>query len=562
VPPHTPTRSSVLSRTPTTAPSSLDVGAEQAHLNIPVIQRTSTPTRTLVDVVSARVGAARFGLWFQGHACFVPLGNVVVVAVRNQHTLDWLEHTFSEAVREAITEIYGSGIAINWVVDELAVSGQGTDEPEASATDTGDRRAGSVSDGQQNQKTRNNPNGTTVAHGPNSATTNNRERKPLESRTQLDLFGDPLPAPKSKAKREHPEVVALARPIASAKAGRRWKLLSEFVVGSCNRVAHASALSVVEEPGEGVNPLVIHGPVGTGKTHLLEGIFAGLKRKSDQRPCYVTAEEFTTRFVQASQHGKMAAFRRQFRECSALLLDDLHFLATKKATQAEYLHTFDALGAEGRQVVVTMDCHPRLADELMPELLDRLLGGAVWSLLPPDPETRLEILRKKSTGMHPSIPDPVLKSLASSLHGNVRELEGAVNSVRHYAKVTGRPVDQAVVREALGDLLRHAVRAVTVADVDAAVCATLRLASGTLQSKSRAWAVTHPRMLAIYLCRKHTAATYGEISKHFGAKTHSTAVAAEKKVRAWLEKNQSVAIGDRNWPAKELIDRIERELQK
>ncbi len=149
----------------------------------------------------------------------------------------------------------------------------------------------------------------------------------------------------------------------------------------------------MDEPGQGGNPLVLHGPVGTGKTHLLEGIFAGLKRRGE-RPCYVTAEEFTTRFVQASRFGKMSAFRRQFRECSALLLDNLNFLATRRATQEEFLHTFDALVADGRQVVVTTDCHPRLADELMPELADRLLGGAVWSLLPPDPETRLEILRK------------------------------------------------------------------------------------------------------------------------------------------------------------------------
>jgi chromosomal replication initiator protein len=198
----------------------------------------------------------------------------------------------------------------------------------------------------------------------------------------------------------------------------------------------------------------------------------------------------------------------------------------------------------------------------MPELVDRLLGGAIWSLQPPDPDTRLAILRKKATGANPAIPEAVLKSLASSLRGNVRELEGAVNSLRHYGKVSGRPVDLALAREALGELLRHAVRAVTVDDVDAAVCATLRLARGTLQSKSRAWAVTHPRMLAIYLCRKHTAATYGEISKHFGAKTHSTAVAAEKKVRAWMEKDLSIVIGDRDWRATELRDRIERELQR
>src|SRR5207248_7244976 len=142
------------------------------------------------------------------------------------------------------------------------------------------------------------------------------------------------------------------------------------------------------------------------------------------------------RFVQASRLGKMSTFRRQYRDCSALLLDNLNFLATKRATQEEFLHTFDSLIADGRQVVVTTDCHPRLADELMPELVDRLLGGAVWGLLPPDPETRLAILRKKAAAGQPPIPDGVLKLLANSLRGNVRELEGAVNSVRHYAKVT------------------------------------------------------------------------------------------------------------------------------
>ncbi|MBN9518657.1 chromosomal replication initiator protein DnaA, partial [bacterium] len=351
-------------------------------------------------------------------------------------------------------------------------------------------------------------------------------------------------------------------PVLTPRAGRRWKKLDDFVVGPCNRVAHASAASVVEDPGQGANPLVLHGPTGVGKTHLLEGIYLGLKR-AGERPCYVTAEEFTTRFVQASRLGKMGAFRRQFRECAALLLDNLNFFATKRATQEEFLNTFDALVSDGRQVVVTNDCHPRLADDLMPELADRLLGGAVWGLLPPDPETRLGILRKKAGAVPGApVPDAVLKYLAGHLRGNVRELEGAVNSVRHYARVTGRPADAALAREALGDLLRHAVRVVTVADVDAAVCVALRLAAGTLQSKARTWAVTHPRMVAVFLCRKHTAATYGEISKHFGAKTHSTAVAAEKKVRAWLAADARVAIGDRDWPAKELVDRVERELQR
>ncbi len=480
---------------------------------------TRPAASAIADAVSAKVGAGRYNLWFAGRARFAPNGGAVTVLAKSRHTQDWLQHTFGAAVRDAVAEVCGPNVAVQWAVEDEAAPGaapaQPTSEPQVPA-----------------------------------------------AAVQRDIFGEPAAPPKPKAKRPDLDDAALARPLAGQRAGRRWKALAEFVVGQCNRVAHASALSVVEEPGMGANPLVIHGPVGTGKTHLLEGAFAGLKRQSDQRPVYVTAEEFTTRFVQASRLGKMSSFRRQFRDCSALLLDDLHFLAKKTATQEEFLHTFDALVADGRQVVVTTDCHPRLADELMPELVDRLLGGAVWGLMPPDPDTRLEILRKKATGAQPMIPDAVLKALAASLRGNVRELEGAVNSVRHYAKVTGRPADMQTAREALGDLLRHAVRTVGVKDVDAAVCGVLRLNAGSLQSKSRAWTVTHPRMVAIYLCRKHTAATYGEISKHFGAKTHSTAVAAEKKVRALVDASAGIAIGDRDWPVRELVDRVERELQR
>jgi chromosomal replication initiator protein len=488
--------------------------------------------RALADAVTARVGAARFGLWFQDHVKFVRLGREVVVATRTDGSRDWLEGTFGEAVRAAAAEVCGSPAPVKWVVDAELFGGDSADRGPRTAEPKTEPRPVS------------------------------REPKASAKAPQTDLFGDPVPPPRAKAKRPDPEAEAFEKPPASQRTGRRWKTLAEFVVGPCNRVAFAAALSVVEEPGQAANPLVLHGPVGTGKTHLLEGIFGGLKRLPDSRPVYVTAEEFTTRFVQASRLGKMSAFRRQFRDCSALLLDNLNFLTNKRGSTEEFLHTFDSLLADGRQVVVTTDCHPRLADELMPELVDRLLGGAVWSLLPPDPETRLEILRKKAGHAQPVIPDPVLTYLGKSLRGNVRELEGAVNSVRHYAKVTGRPIDQAIAREALGDLLRHAVRVVTVPDVDSSVCVTLRLPSGTLQSKGRAWAVSHPRMVAIYLCRKHTAATYGEISKHFGAKTHSTAVAAEKKVRGWLSADASVAIGDRDWRAKELIDRVERQLQR
>jgi chromosomal replication initiator protein len=454
-------------------------------------------------------------MWFGSNVRVVPAGRQTVLAVASESFRGWLEDTFGKEVREAAAEAGDGGV--RFVVDAELFS-----EPTASSA---------------------------------KLELPKPESKPEFPKTTRTLFGEePVPPPSPRARKP--------KPTTDPANSRRWKSLAEFVVGACNRVAHASALSVVDEPGDAANPLVLHGPVGTGKTHLLEGIYAGIRKKwPDLRPVYVTAEEFTTRFVQACRFDKQGQFRRQMRDCSALLIDDLQFLATKPASQKEFIQTLDSLVSDGKQVVVTADCHPKLAEELMPELVDRLLGGAVWPLQPPDDETRLEILRKKATGGQ-SIPDTVLKYLARNLKGNVRELEGAVNSVRHFAKVTGRPVDQGLAREAVGDLLRHTVRTISVADIDDAVCAVVGLNRGTLQSKARSWAVSHPRMIAMFLCRKHTAATYGEVAKHFGVKNHSTAVAAEKKVRGWLAKNDKLRLGDREWATKDLIDRIERELNR
>jgi chromosomal replication initiator protein len=344
---------------------------------------------------------------------------------------------------------------------------------------------------------------------------------------------------------------------------RRWRQLEQFAVGMCNRVAHAAAVGLAEAPHEVPSPLVLHGPGGSGKTHLLEGICAGLARSQpDWRVVFVTAEEFTNRFVQAMHQHKLGAFRKQFRECDTLLVDDLHFLARKQATQEEFLHTLDALAADGRPVAVTCDCHPRLADTLLPELTDRLSGGAVWGLTTPDHATRRLILHVKAAKLG-GIAEPVLAYIADHLTGNVRELEGAIHSVLHLARVTGRPLDVTLAREALGDLLRHSVRVFRLPDVEKAVCGVLSLANDALRSKKRGWMYSHPRMLAMFLARKYTASSHSEIGKHFGGRSHSTVVAAEKKVREWLAGNTTLTLGSkRPLPVKDLIERIERALMQ
>jgi chromosomal replication initiator protein len=470
----------------------------------------------LGPAIARRIGAPRYALWFERHTVFRRDGEVLTVGVPNRHFEEWLQKTFGAAVADAAREVFGQPLRVRFTIDPALFQAA------------------------------------------------RREQDAARHAQAAPAAPPPQPAPRPSARPAAPPAPpAEPEPTASAAPSRtrRWRRLSDFVVGPCNRVAHASALSVVEAPGEAVSPLVLHGPVGTGKTHLLEGIYAGLRRaRPDWRVTYLTTEDFTNRFVQAMRLGKLGAFRKQFRGCDALLLDDLHFLASKRATQEEFLHTFDALQNEGRQLVLTCDCHPRLADDFTPELTDRLLGGAVWGLAPPDADTRLAILRLRAGRDGAAPPEEVLRFLAERLRGNVRELEGALHSVRHYARVTGRRIDVALVREALADLLRHAVRVVQLADVERAVCAVLKLEANALQSKGRAWAVSHPRMVAMFLARKHTASSYSAVGAHFGGRNHSTAVAAEKKARQWLQDDAELALGERRLRVRELVERAEREL--
>ena len=471
----------------------------------------------LGDAIARRIGPPRYNLWFAKNTKFTWTDDLLTVGVPNLFFQEWLEKSFAGEVQESAREILGQPMRVRFAIDaELFQTTRKTQEAAGEAP------------------------------------------KPVQLRENA---GDKTPEKPKRTTTEQPDLFSQLPKKAerSAARKRRWRRLNEFVVGACNRVAHAAALSVVEAPGQGPNPLVLHGPVGTGKTHLLEGTYVGLRRsKPEWRVVFIAAEDFTNRFVQAMRLGKLSAFRKHFRECDVLLIDDLNFLAKKPATQEEFLHTFDALLHDGRQIVVTCDCHPKLAEEFTPELTDRLLGGAVWGLTPPDGETRLGILRTKAVTQEPPVADEVLQDVAAQLRGNVRELEGALHTLRHYGKVTGKPVDRNLAREALAELFRHSVRAVTLADVERAVCQVMRLEADALQTKDRAWAVSHPRMLAMFLSRKHTSASYSEIGQHLGRRNHSTVVAAEKKVRGWIAANGELTIGQQHLRVRDVIELVER----
>ncbi len=463
------------------------------------------------EALCRRIGLPRFQLWFHDKTKLVCRDDVLVVGVPNHFYQEWLEKTFVEDVRQVGREVLGQTLPVKFVIDPELFQAARQKEAEALAT--------------------------------------------------TNFVAGALGSQEAASQVATPWLVRGTGPatVRERVSARRWRSLDDFVVGPCNRVAHASALALVETPQECPSPLVLHGPVGTGKSHLLEGIWSGLRKHQPHwRVCFVTAEEFTNRFLGSMRQNKLASFRKHFRDCDALLLDDLNFLSNKAATQEEFLHTLNELQTRERPLAVTCDCHPRLGDAFMPELTDRLMGGAVWGLALPDRQTRLDLLRAKAGQFSFSLAEEIVVFLADQLTGNVRELEGALHSIRHHGRVAGKPIDLVLARAAVADLIRHNVRVVKLAEVEQAVASVLGLERGDLQSKKRGWRFSHPRMLAMFLARKHTRATYAEIGQHFGGRNHSTTVAAEKKVRQWLKEDTCLTLGSRQLPVRDVVERVER----
>ena len=288
--------------------------------------------------------------------------------------------------------------------------------------------------------------------------------------------------------------------------------------------------------GSGFNPLVIHAGVGLGKTHMLEGIATAMRvAHPGTKIIQVTAESFTNGFLDAMRAGSLGGFRSRYRGVEALIVDDVHFLAAKRATQIEFQHTFDALSREGVPIILASDSHPRQIAKLTDELATRFLGGMVVKIDAPDPATRRAILKHKSLARGVDLPDSVIAYVAEHLRASVRELEGALHSLLAHALLTGKRLDMNLAKAALRDTIRHTSQSVALKDVERAVCALFHIDPEALKSQGRAHAVAHPRMLAMYLARKHAGAAYSEIGRFFGGRNHSTVISAEKKVLGWLK---------------------------
>ena len=342
---------------------------------------------------------------------------------------------------------------------------------------------------------------------------------------------------------------------------RRFADLSEFVSGPGSQLAMTAIARLTQQLGSAVNPLVLYGPVGNGKTHLLEGIYREVRRRAPALSVlYLTAESFTNCFTEALRDHTLPAFRQKFRTVQVLIVDDIDFLDGKKVVQEEFVHTFKQLHSQGRQIVLAGDRHPRLFTKMSEELITRLLSGMVCRLELPDQPTREAIAARKAAGMGADFPAEVLKYTAERFPRSVRELEGALHCLATWQEMTQKPVTLTAARQVLADLERDCVRPVRLPDVERVVCQAFGLEPAELRSSRRTKALAQPRMVAMYLARKHTPAAYKEIGEFFGGRNHSTVISAERKIGTWISSQEPVRVASQTLRFAELVGSLEQQL--
>lgn len=458
--------------------------------------------------IAGKVGQKRFDLWFGAGTRLNYDGGVLRIDAPNQFFMDWIRANFRQHIEEACRQVVGDSSSIEFCLDQA--SGE-NDRDMIGKADKIDTKPG--------------------------AQPNLRIAAPREERAERTL-------PESRV----------------SPSRRRFACLETFVAGDANRLAIASAEMAVRKPGH-LTPLMFCGPTGIGKTHLLEGIWTAARKSSGRLTAiYLSAEQFTSQFLEALRGSGLPSFRRKYRGVGVLVLDDLQFFVGKRATQVELLHTIDTFLQEGRQLVFSADRAPNELPELGPELVTRLTSGLVCRIDPPDYMTRLGILGQMAKRMELQVPADVQQFIASRLTSHARELSGALCRLSATSQSLGRPISLAMAEESLADLIAHSGRAVKLQDIEKAVCDVFGLEPASLQSDMKGKRVSHPRMLAMWLARKHTRAALSEIGHFFGRRSHSTVVSAQKRVDGWMTSGERLDLAEQHWPIDDAIRQVERRL--
>ncbi len=463
---------------------------------------------SFADAIEKKLGQRKYNDWFHNKVTYTITTDTVVIGVGSDFLLSWMQREFLKPIAQIAQSLIGVGTEVRFKVDTRVAI-----DSESSASQPKE-----------------------------SPSTQQEKKNSLSSSGKDKSSSDKKQPPKNK--------------------GRRFANLATFVVGSGSELAVTAIHQVCESPGAQYNPLVLHGEVGLGKTHLLEGIYKRIRSTYPSlNVLFMTAEDFTNYFTSALRNHTLPSFRQRFRNIDVLLIDDIDFLNGKLKIQEEFLHTFKKLESHSRQIVLTANCHPRLMPKMSEELTTRFLSGMVCRVEPPDMETRLTIATQKATALGVTVAPEALGYVASRFRNNVRELEGAMNVLAAYATLTKKRVTLSATKRVLADLQRDCTRIVKLNDVEEAVCEFFGVETSELKSSRRDRSISQPRMMAMFLARKLTGAAYSEIGNFFGGRNHSTVKSAEKKVLTWIDQSSELQIASYSWTAEDILDQLEQKLR-
>ncbi len=310
-----------------------------------------------------------------------------------------------------------------------------------------------------------------------------------------------------------------------------------FIIGTFNELAHAAAQAVIRKPGTVYNPLFVYGGTGHGKTHLIQAIGNHIKNTSqDKKVFYVSSERFTSDLVNSIQTQKINHFKDKYRKYDVFIMDDIQFLSNKEKTQEELFHLFNSLYEENKQIIFSSDKHPNFIPNLEDRLKSRFAAGMIVDIPPPDHESRQAIIKTKLAQQSSILSADVVDFIATSVEGNIRELEGVVNSIICQTQLKGRELDIYEIKNLLKNTAKPK-KNVSVKEITKIIASFYNIEEESIYEKTRRKEIVLPRQLTMYILREDFNISFPSIGQKLGGRDHTTVIHSCEKIRNELKSN-------------------------
>ena len=431
--------------------------------------------KNCLNEIETTVSKANFSTWFKNTSILKEEGGIMHIAVPNEFVRDWLKNKYHKLITKILTDSHETLRGVEYVITKIDTSGQ---------NETNNKQ---------------------------TEITANKEL-PLK-----DLYVNPQDNINPKYR------------------------FDSFVVGAFNELAYAASQSIIRNPGFEHNPFFVYGSTGLGKTHLLQAVGNALKEKfPDKKACYITLEKFATDFVNSLQQSNKAnSFKEKYRKYDLLIIDDIQFIGKMEKIQEELFHTFNTFYENNKPIIFSSDQHPNHIPGLVDRLKSRFSMGIIVDIVEPEYESRLAILKLKLKELGGDLSQDILEFIASSIQGNIRELEGNLNNILLQQKIKNRPLNLLEVKNSLKNSIKPK-KNVAIKDIVKIVSDHYNVEEESIYEKTRRKEIVHARQIIMYILREDFNVSYPLIGQKLGGKDHTTVIHSHMKIKEELKNNQQL----------------------